>query len=401
VLDPAVGSPNASLLYDIKGARAFHRGEGGKEDVGVHALDEVTLVVELEGPTGYLPHLLTHNSTYPLPRHVVKAHGKAWTEVGHLVSNGPFRLESWQPGRSMVLSRNPEYRGRFPGNVRRVEQFSLVNPLESYEADNLDVFAQLLPPTEMDRALQRHAGDYVSPPALRTTYLGFDVSRPPFDDPRVRRAFVLATDRETLPDALGGYHSPAAGGFIPPGMPGHSPEIGLSYDPDGARQLLAAAGYPGGSGFPVVDSLALPGYALQSTYLQEQWQEVLEVEIIWELMELARFLHKLEREPPRMFLVDWLADYPDPDNFLRVFIRRRTRWRNNDYDRLVAEARGVLDPGERMRLYQQADRILAEEAPIVPLLYDRFHLLVKPWVKKYPISPMGAWFWKDVILELH
>ena len=97
----------------------------------------------------------------------------------------------------------------------------------------------------------------------------------------------------------------------------------------------------------------------------------------------------------------WIADYPDPDSFLRVCIRHRTRWRNEVYDRLVAAARGVMDQGERITLYQQADRILVEEAPIVPLYYGRYHLLLKPWVKKFPTSPMHSWYWKDVILEPH
>ena len=198
LLDPATGSPDASLLYDVKGARAFHRGEGRRENVGVRALDEVTLVVELEEPAGYWLHLLTVSATYPLPRHMVEAHGKAWTEVGKLVSNGPFRLESWQPGRSMILSRNPEYRGRFRGNIQRVELSSPVDPLAPDEAGSVDVIFGLPLLTKMDRALPLQGAIYVSQPALTTGYLGLDVSRPPFDDPRVRRALVLATDRETL-----------------------------------------------------------------------------------------------------------------------------------------------------------------------------------------------------------
>jgi ABC-type oligopeptide transport system substrate-binding subunit/class 3 adenylate cyclase len=397
LLDPGTGSPAASLLYDIKGARAFHRGEGERGDVAVHALDEVTLVVELEEPAGYWLHLLTIEATYPLPRHVVEAHGKAWTEVGHLVTNGPFRLESWQPGRSMVLSRNSEYRGRFRGNVQRVEVSSPVDPLAPYEADSVDVSFEFRP-------LQGEI--YVPQPLLATGYLNLDVSRPPFDDPRVRRAFVLAIDRETLSYEIQWGDAPATGGFIPPGMPGHSPGIGLLYDPDGARQLLAEAGYPKGSGFPAIDSLDTPDplaadESPRNTYLQEQWREVLGVEITWELVERTIGSDRLDREPPRMFRAIWFADYPDPDSFLRVCIRDRTRWRNEVYERLVAAARGAMDPGERIKLYHQADRILVEEAPIVPLFYGCFQLLLKPWVRKYPTSPMNSWYWKDVVIEPH
>jgi ABC-type oligopeptide transport system substrate-binding subunit/class 3 adenylate cyclase/tetratricopeptide (TPR) repeat protein len=409
VLDPATGSPVANLLYDVKGARAFHRGEGGVGGLGVRALDKGTLVVELEGPTGYFLQLLAYNATYPVPQHVVEAHGEAWTEVENIVSNGPFRLETWQRDESMVLVRNPEYHGQFRGNVQRVELSLLADwsaRLELYETDGLDILDLLgFPPSEVDRTRQRHAGEYVSTLWLRTTHVGFYVSRPPFDDVRVRRAFALAVDRETLVNVvLRGYHFPATGGFVPPGMPGHSAGIGLPYDSDRARQFLAEAGYPGGCGFPVVEALTPPvafGHEINE-YLQAQWRENLGVEITWKVMEWAPFLRQSRGALPHIFLTGWSADYPDPDDFLRVRdIGRYTGWRNEAYDRLVEEARRVMDQGERMKLYQQADRILVEEAAIVPLIYLRAHLLVKPWVSKYPASATGWRFWKDVIIEPH
>jgi oligopeptide transport system substrate-binding protein len=394
---------------DTKGARAFHQGEAGRGDVGVRALDEVTLVVELEGPTGYFLHLLAHDATYPVPRHVVEAHGEAWAEPRNIVTNGPFRLEARQPDQSMVFSRNPDYHGRFRGNVQCIELpfGERLTGLEMYEANSLDIFfIDHLPAAERDRARQRHAGEYVSVPSLGTSFVGFDVSRPPFDDLRVRQALVLATDKETLADVvLRGYAAPATGGFIPLGMPGHSAGIGLPYDPDQARQLLAQAGYPGGRGFPVVEALTRQGReSAASEYLQAQWQENLGVGIKWEEMEWALFVDDRlqKREPSYVFLMGWSADYPDPDNFLRASpIRRDTGWQNAAYDGLVEEAKRVADQRERMKLYQQADRILVEEAVILPLLHWRFHLLVKPWVSKFPTSPMEAWFWKDVIIKPH
>ena len=284
----------------------------------------------------------------------------------------------------MVLARNSDYRGRFRGNLQQLELSILEDPsaiLEMYEADCLDILDLIeLPPQERDRARRRHAGDYVSSPMLSTAYVAFDVSRPPFDDLRVRRAFALATDRETLADViLRGYDAPATGGFVPPGMPGHSPGIGLPYDPDRARKLLAAAGYPAGHDFPAVDSLTFSGAAPLVKHLQAQWRENLGIEIIWETTAFGLFLDRLRAEPPHAFVLGWSADYPDPDNFLRVAvrdIRRSNRWRNEAYGRLVKEARRVMDQGARMELYRQADRILVEEAGTVPLIYRQFHLLV-------------------------
>jgi ABC-type oligopeptide transport system substrate-binding subunit len=412
VLDPASQSRNASLLYDVRGAKACHQGHVADLDgVGVRAVDDVTLVVELERPTGYFLHLLAYRAAYPVPWHVLQARGAAWAELPGIVTNGPFTLAVWDCGESMVLERNPAYHGRFTGNLRRVElSFSPRQPsrlLEMYDNDHVDVcFFDLLPQAEWDLARQRHTEEYVSAPSLSTVYVGFDVNRPPFDDPRVRRAFTLATDRQTLADvAMGGYVFPATGGLVPPGMPGHSPGIGLPYDPEGARRLLAEAGYPGGRGFPVLDPLVVadrPFPVPLVQYLQAQWLDNLGVEITWRQMEWGRYLDRLDREPPHMWLTSWVADYPDPDSFLRASRWRvRTKWQNEAFDALVEGARRVMEQGERMRMYQQADRILVEESPILPLCYGRWHLLVKPWVRKLPLSPIVPVACKDVIIEAH
>ena len=408
MLNPGSGSHLPHLLYDIRGAKAYHQGELTDPDrLGVRALDEMTLVVELEEPTSYFPHLLTYCPTFAVPEHVVEARREAWAEPDNIVTNGPFTLVAWKRGESMVLERNPGYHGHFTGNLQRVEcSFLLGQPareLQMYEDNSLELC--FLPPAEMDRARQRHAGGYVSGPWLLTDYVGFDVNRPPFDDRRVRLAFTLATDRETLAHVTQRGHAfPATGGLVPPGMPGHSTGIGMSYDPDNARDLLAEAGYPGGSGFPPVEILLVdaPGMIPVAEYLQAQWLEILGVEITWKPLEWRELLDCLSRETPPMWLMGWRADYPDPDSFLRASEWRVTGgWQNEGYDGLVEGARRVTDQGERMRMYQEADKLLVEEVPILPLGYGRFHMLVKPWVKRYPTSPVKVWFWKDVIIEPH
>ena len=345
-----------------------------------------------------------------MPRHVVQAYGAAWTELGRIVTNGPFRLLAWERGVSLVLERYPAYHGRFPGNLGRVElTFHAGEPgklLYMYEKDGLDVFRlNSLPPAELDRTRQRYAAEYVSGPSLGYMRIGFDVSRPPFDDPRVRRAFALATDRETLANVtLRGYVFPATGGWVPPEMPGHSPGIGLPYDPERARQLLAEAGYPDGCDFPVLDALRPPstGRAPAIASLRVQWRENLGVEVAWKTVEYAELWNRLSGERPQMWWLGGGAEYPDPDDLLggshlKVF----TGWQNKAYDELVERARRVMDQAERMRLYGQAERILVEEAPHLPLAYLRYHFLIKPWVLRYPTSPVGTWFWKDVVIEPH
>jgi ABC-type oligopeptide transport system substrate-binding subunit/DNA-binding SARP family transcriptional activator len=405
-LDPAVGSPAVSLLYDVKGAKAFHEGTGDGEGVGVRALDEITLAVELEQPTGYFLYLLAYNVCFPVPSHVVETCGEAWTETQNIVTNGPFHLESWDQDRGLVLSRNPDYHGQFAGNVRSVELYSVPDTpatLEMYKAGDLDTLI-LWNPSEGQGAWQWYAEEYIPVPLLATTYVGFDVSRSPFDDPRVRRAFAFAVDKEKWADVIsGGYFFPATGGLVPPGMPGHSAGIGLPYDPDQARRLLAEAGYPGGRGFPRVELLTDHGNEPPSKYLRTQWQENLGVEAASETVEWTAFLDRLEEgEPPHVFLGIWVADYPDPDTFLRVCDAVRwTRWRNEPYQELVEGARRATDQSERMDMYHRADRTLVEEAVLMPFVYWRSHMLVKPWVSRFPTSAIKWWYWKDVVIEPH
>jgi len=406
VLDPHTRSPAAGLLQDLRGAKAFHSGDGCEEDVAVEAIDDVTLAVELERPVGYFLQILAHAAFRPVPRHVVEAHGARWMDRD-FVTNGPFRLEAWDPGECLILSRNLSYHSRLGGNVERIEVSFIADwseRLALYDLNRLDVLGiGYVPSKERERVRQAHPTEYVSGPRLETCYLAFDVNRPPLDDVRVRRALALAADRETLADAvLQGYVSPAAGGFVPPGMLGHSSEIGLPYDPDGARQLLAEAGYPDGRGFPVLEAVVFDAVRTRGEYLQEQWHRVLGVETEWDVLSWAAFLERLSGPAPRILCLMWAADYPDPDDFLRV-CRRRTwpGWQNRDYDQLVREAREACDPEQRMGYYRKADLLLVEEVPILPLTYEREHLLVKPWVSRYPTSATQAAFWKDAVIRPH
>ncbi|MCI0580983.1 MAG: ABC transporter substrate-binding protein, partial [Chloroflexi bacterium] len=409
-LDP-VGSASfaGALLCDIKGASAFRRGEIADPDqVAVRAMDAVTLVVELEGPTNYFPHLLAFPTTFPIPRHIVEKHGETWAEAGHLVTNGPFRLEDWRREESMVLRRNPTYHDLWRGNVERIELALGTGPstlLQMYEANALDLLhLHVLPASEMDRARQWHTTDYVSGPQLLTNYVCFtQVTSPPFNDGRVRQALALAVDKEKLANVtLRGYLYPATGGFTPPGMPGYTPGAGLAFDPERARQLLAEAGYPEGCNFPVVEALNGPSSEPFAHYLQTTWREHLGLEIAWQTLSPTIINERLATEPPNLATGLWIADYPDPDCYLRVCVEMDTpKWDNADYWHLVEKARRVTDHAERMRLYAQAERILAEDASLIPLTYGRVHLLLKPWVKGYQLSTMKGQFWKDVIIEPH
>ena len=399
VLDPDNRLTVTTGLYDVKGGRAYKRGELTDPDqVGVRAKDPHTLEIELEGPTGFFPYLLTQPLCLPVPKHIVDQHGDDWEKLENFVSNGPFLLKSWQPGENLILERNPTYHGEFFGNANRLELLIINDPeerLRLYESGGMDVLR--LDPA-IDHAKQQHISEYISGPTLITSYLCFKPDRPPFTDPQVRQAFVMAINRETLASVvMRGYHAPAMGGFVPPGIPGHSPDVGLPYDPEGARQLLAQAGYPDGRGFPELELTANFDNQTMTEFVIGQLEQNLNINIDIKVLGWAEFLKNLD--VTHLLMARWVADYPDPDNFLRVALTRRIGNWDDTYIDLLEKARRLTNQVERMKLYHQAEEILIGQAAIMPVTYARFHLLVKPWIKNLAKSSLDFWTCKDAIIE--
>jgi ABC-type oligopeptide transport system substrate-binding subunit/tRNA A-37 threonylcarbamoyl transferase component Bud32 len=408
VLDPKTASPAASWLYDVRGAKAFHQGENPNPDsIGVKATDKRTLSVELEAPTSYFLHLTAFSITYPIPSHVVEKYGEKWTDPKHLITNGPFILDHLEPHKRILLKRNLNYRGEFDGNLLEVELLVSTDWEENhrrYECDELDILGGI-PAVELERVRQHYANNYITGPLPATTYLGLNNNLPPLNDNRVRRAFAYAIDRDYLANViLRGSSNPATGGFIPPGVPGYTPDIALPHDPALGKILMEEAGFSNGQEFPVLRmySSDFPFYRAITKYIQAQIKEVLGIEIEITYLNFPHILDAIAQDNPDIFAMGWNATYPDPDDFLRIATRTliQPNW-NENFDRLVEDARRVSDQSKRMKLYEEAEKILVEEVTILPLLYARFHLFVKPWVKKLPIQPIRVFSFKDIIIDNH
>lgn len=412
VLDPATHSLSANLLYDILDAKDFNQGRvADSKRVGVTAPDPFTLVVELEEPCGYFPYLVGDPVSFAVPKHIVEREGSAWTEPGRIVSNGAFKLE---PGdcpseKNAHFVRNPHYFGRFKGNIRRVTLAVYENELEMYQsfvAGKLDSAEFLLPQLQGDEWDQYREAKLLhisTLPFVDAVY--FVTDRTPFDDPNLRRAFALATDRERLAREMENKR-PASGGYIPPILPGHSPDIGLPYDPGKARQILAEAGYPNGRGFPPVNLLIEivgleKGDNLVFAVLQEMWKENLGITIQKCRHDPAARQFEIS-EDFHFFFTGWFADYPDPASFLQTnFLIDQCHWQNPIFDKLIEDGRRTLDQEQRLDLYRQADRILMEEAVVLPLFYGHIFELRQPWVHKPAGSSIYSPQWKDIILTPH
>jgi ABC-type oligopeptide transport system substrate-binding subunit len=203
------------------------------------------------------------------------------------------------------------------------------------------------------------------------------------------------------------YHgavTPATGGLVPPGMPGHLTDGALSCDPDRARRLLAEAGYANGRGFPPIEAWTPESVVVSPhpAYLSTQWREQLGVQVQWQTFDWNVYNQRLLSGTPALYRLAWIADYPDPDSFLRLALHQPyVRLQHARFEELLTTARRIADPTERLKFYQAADRLLVDEALIMPLLHTRHHYLLKPWLKRFPITPLKASYWKDVIIEPH
>lgn len=382
---------HAHMFHDIVGARQYH---GGTNDdprsVGVNAVDDYTLEVTLEGPRAYFPFILAHHATMPHPRWVIEKYGSEWSEVSHLVTNGPYRIAEWRSGQDARLVANPNYAGVRRGNVQEVRaRFTNWTDPALFEQGEVDL--QMWVTVDESVAARLRESLHFSPFG-RVLYVFFRCDQPPFQDPRLRLAFASAVDREALASAHKIHSVPAEGGVVPPSIPGHSPRIGVPFSPQHAQQLLAAAGYGGGQGLGPLTMPILAG--VEPTVLDrvvQMWKTVLGIQVKIASTPVSDYWEQLRRDPPVLGRAAWLADYPDPDNFLRAVFHSSSdinnpRWKNAQFDRLVEEAQASTDHRKRMAMYHEADRLLvAEDAAIIPLTYTRVVSLV-------PHRIRGWWF---------
>ena len=404
LLDPKTAAQYAYFLYDVENAYAYNTGKINNPSlIGIKAIDDLTLEVRLRQPLVYFPSLTTFMVTFPQRRDMIERYGDQWTDPEHLVTNGPFRLHEWQHEYKLVLDANTRYREGKP-KLDRVEMFvinELTTALSLYETGDLEMVN--LPPESIP-TYQGTPG-HVRNGLLRGYYYSFNVHRPPFDDVRVRKAFSMAVDREEIVRVLQGGELPAIS-WVPQGMFAHNPSIGLPFDPNKARRLLAEAGYPEGMGFEPVTAVYNTGSVntLVAENLQAQWKRTLNVNIILDNMEWKVYLKRLRADPPALFRLSWGADYPDPDNFMTLFLSKggnnRTGWGNPRYDHLVRQAASEPVSNRRLELYNEAQRILVEqEVPIIPLFVAVQNTMVKPYVRNLKFNAMELLYLKTVSLE--
>jgi ABC-type oligopeptide transport system substrate-binding subunit/class 3 adenylate cyclase/tetratricopeptide (TPR) repeat protein len=389
-LHPAQDNFSTILLYDVLGAREYHEGRNPDPDsVGVRALDAWTLEVDLERPAPYFPYIVSLPITFPIPERVVRQYGETWGQPGQIISNGPFSLVSYDPDEGVVVAEcNPHYHSEVIGNVRRIEWRDALPEVsqELYQAEG-DIL--ILP--RYQYVGQPPPGEMVQSRDMSTYYLLINPSRTPFDNPLVRRALALAMDWEGLAGV--GNMTASLGGIIPPGMAGHSPDVRLPYNRQAARDLLVQAGYPAGQGLPVIRGVTFPSQVKFFRAITDRWQADLGVQVE---IDGVSSPDEMLTEHYGLSMVGWVADFPDPENFMRHsgfnYYLHRLGWQDAEYDDLVEAAGSTQDRRRRMALYRLADRRLVSELNLVlPVAYpeNASLTLVKPWIKNFTTNRLG------------
>jgi oligopeptide transport system substrate-binding protein len=395
-LNPTLQSLTAgTYLNDIVGANEVLSGKATALS-GVKVIDDYTLQVNIDGPKAYFLSKMAFPTAYVVEKANVASGSQWWM---HPVGTGPFQLKQWQADQLLVLQRNNNYYGD-RARLNEVD-FQLYggNPIQSYQQGTIDVSD--VPPvyvglvTDPTNSVSKELSIF---PQLSFSYLGFNTSTPPFDDINVRQAFCYAVDKQkTLQLSSNNILTPAYG-ILPPGMPGYNSALqGLTFDVNKAKQLIASSKYQDVSKLPPI-TFTTSGYGgnISGTLggLISDWRTNLGVEVGVRQLEPSAFLYSLNQEKNQIFDGGWIADYPDPQDFLDVLFHSGSQYNTGGYsnsqvDSLLGQAATAQDPAARLKLYQSAEQIIVQDAAVLPLSFERSYVLVKPYVTGYYVSPLG------------
>ena len=400
VADPSTESPVVDVfLGDVVGVNDKLQGLATSVK-GIQAIEDHTLSITIDNPTAFFLAQLTYPTAFVLDRDNVEGNPSWFFEPN---GTGPFKLDEYVPGEVLRLKRNEAYH-LGPAKLEEV-RFILSggDAMLMFENDEIHVTGVPIISLEgiLDESNPLSREILQAPPSFDVTYIGMNTGEPPFDDRKVRQALNYAVDKKTLAHVLLDDLVAPARGILPPGFPGYNPEVkGYEYDPEKARQLLKESKYGDNpKDFPRI-VLTLPGSfgASVSPTIEaiiQMWRENLGIEMEILQTEWAIFLQDLHRGRFQMFGgLAWIADYPDPQNFLDVLFHsessdNQSRYSNQEVDRLLEEARVELDEEVRFEIYHRAEQMILEDAPWIPLWHgDTGFVLLKPNVKDYFLFPM-------------
>jgi oligopeptide transport system substrate-binding protein len=396
ILSPALAAEYASMLFALKNGEAYNAGKiTDATQIGARAADTTTLVLTLDHPVPYLPTMLCHCSWFPVHRATIEKFGKmdqrgtAWTRPGNLIGNGYFTLTDWKPHQYIRVSKSPTYWDRDQIKLKEVFFY----PIESdsseeaaFRAGQLHVTLTL--PITKIAVYEKEKSPAFRPSVFLATYVyRFNTTKPPLNDPRVRRALAMALDRDQIVKYVSKGHQVPASNFCPPNVAGFTAKARVPQDIAAAKKLLAEAGFPDGKGFPRLDILfnTLEGHRVIAEAVQQMWRKNLGIDIGLYNQEGKVWSASMRSLDYQIARFAWIGDFLDPSTFLDIMAsdsgNNQTGWKNAEYDRLIAAAKTTADKTKRYEYYQRCEEILAEECPMAPVYFYSRNNLVRPEVK--------------------
>lgn len=413
-LAPTLAAEYAYLLYPLDHAEALNTGAATDfATLGATAPDARTLRLALARPTPYLPALTANPIWFPINPRVVAQHGaptardSAWTRPGHLVGNGPFVLTEWVPQAHLKVARNPRYWDAARVALDGMTFFPTENPdvdERNFRAGQVDLTAEL-PLAKVDAYRREAPASLRLDPFLETVFLRFNTTRPPFTDARVRRALSLAIDRAQLARTLLRDTRAPAPHYTPPDCAGYTATARVPTDFAAARALLAAAGYPGGRGFPAVEAQVRNDelHARMLEVLQAAWRRELGITVTILPLEQKTWVRNQQTLDYTLSSARWVGDFVDPVTFLDMFVgggtNNWTGWADAGYDALIQAAAAAPTPAARLAAFQAAEARLLEAAPVAPVYFGARTYLLAPRVHGWEPALLGFHQYKKIRLD--
>jgi oligopeptide transport system substrate-binding protein len=414
LVDPRTASKYATNGHIFRGGAAISRGEADPETLAVQALDDLTLEVTLENPIPYFLSFLTFYSFMPIPRHLLDdlaARGieqDLWTRPEHVVSNGPYRMTEWKFRQRMVFEKNPRYwdaRNVRLERIRLAMVESATTALSMYAAGEFDWPGSntALPAEFMDKLSGYR--DFRRHPYLAVYFYWINTKAPPLDDPLVRRALSLAIDRESLVAHVArGGQIPSAS-LVPDGLAGYESVPQPLFDPEAARALLRRAGYARPADLPPIRLMynTAEGHKQVAEAIQQMWKKELGIRVELENQEWKVFLANAEQMNFQLCRMGWTGDYADPFTFLELLTtdcgNNHSAWSNPEYDALLQAANRTGDSRQRLARLREAEAIMLEAQPLIPLYVYTRSQLVKPYVRGIEGNHQDRHPWKHIWID--
>jgi oligopeptide transport system substrate-binding protein len=400
VLDPNTISQYVSAMFPIKNGEAISNGEMEFTELGVTAVDDLTLQVDMEGQTPYFLLLASTWTFNPVPKHVIDEHADAWVEAENIVSNGPYVMSEWAHDQQIRLDANPAYYGDPPTVTQAIYTIFEDPSTQAYiafEADELDYAAPEGP--DLDRITENppEGVQIITFASSNTFFVVCDCTNPPTDNMQFRQALSQSLNRDTLANQiLRGQFLPA-GSLLPPDIQGNNPDAALPEDPEAAKALLAESGIDAsGVNLELTYLSGTARFKTVAEYLQSTWQDVLGITVTLAPIEDNTYIDwraSRETQPFGVYTATWGSDFSDPTNWLnknftKAYNHYRNHWQNDEFDAIVAEAALNPDPTSRAQQYAEAEAIIVREAGVIPIYRGQAFRVAKQWVKNLYFQPL-------------